>query len=759
MFKRYRMLGSVLCLVAFNQVAFAQATTDGANHDRKKIGLVLSGGGAKGAAHIGVIEVLEANRIPVDIVTGTSMGAYVGGMYAMGLDATEVKNRTFSADWEGGYKERVGRNDLVLRRKQQNDDYQLHTDLGISLAGEFKSKPGAFQGQGMAVLLRSLTHNLPTLKSFDDLAIPYRSVATDIAKVQPVVLDSGHLATTMQASMTVPGALKPVIWHNKQLVDGGVVNNMPVDVAKSLGADVIIAVDLRDPLLPESDLNSALNIISQLTTFMTNSNTDHQISLMQEGDVYLQPSVAFMTAPDFDKMELAYVAGKNIARASLSQLLPYQLSEEDYTAYIKAKQDRRSRLSSRPAYYIDNIVLDNHTLLSDQALLALLDLPVDRVISTEELEKAVERLHAQDNFSRITYFIDQKDDKNILNLDVTEKSWGPGYLNFKFSFEDDFTNRSDFSFGAQYIYTDLTDRGGEWKLEWEIGSWKKVNTEFYFPIDDKQEYFTAFGLGWNNEIRKFTAGNDSFATLEPGLFNFETQYEDVNTFAEIGWNIRPWSALKVGYQGQRGDVTLIDNDGTKEKYSAYGPYIAATHDTLDSYYFPSAGLLVDARFGHSQTSSQVGSNETDDKTFYYDINLMKPFSYDRHTVSALVKTGGSDSNELLPIYVQDLGGLFNLSGYHRYELNGRYRAFGALIYRYRWIDNDFGIFSTPIYLGGSLEQGGVWNDKSDISWNSAITAGSLYIGIDSPIGPVYLGYGLADGKESSVYFSLGGSFK
>ncbi|WP_419207304.1 patatin-like phospholipase family protein [Photobacterium leiognathi subsp. mandapamensis] len=206
MFKKHKLLKTLLFFTLSVQTLTVYASADDRPHvDRKRVGLVLSGGGAKGAAHIGVLEVLEKNRIPVDIVTGTSMGAYVGGMYAMGFTAKEVKRRTFNVNWQEGYLDRVNRNDLTLRRKQQNDNYQLHTDIGLDLNGEFKARSGAFQGQGFAKLLRQVTDNLPSLKSFDQLAIPYRSVATDIAKLKPVILSSGHLATAMQASMTVPG--------------------------------------------------------------------------------------------------------------------------------------------------------------------------------------------------------------------------------------------------------------------------------------------------------------------------------------------------------------------------------------------------------------------------------------------------------------------------------------------------------------------------------------------------------------------------
>lgn len=739
-----------IIVLALPVIAHAQDET------RIKVGLVLSGGGAKGAAHLGVIEVLEQYRIPVDIVTGTSMGAYVGGMYAMGLSAEEIKWKTFRTDWKSGYEDRVGRNDLLLRKKQDGDDYQLHTDLGVSLKGEFQERSGAVQGQTMAVLLRELTDNLPNLDSFNQLAIPYRCVATDIARVQPVVIDSGNLATAMQASMTVPGALKPIDWQGKLLVDGGVVNNMPIDAALALGAEVIIAIDLRDPLFDTPELKSAINIIGQLTTHMTNSNTDRQITLMKEGDVYIQPDVSFMQAPDFDKMELAYEAGRKTALAALPELRQYQLSESDYKAYQKAKENRRRQLTARPTYYIDRLKLHNNTLLSDLSLMAMLDLETGRVITSEELEAAVKRLYAQDIFDRITYQIEQEGSVNVLHINVNEKSWGPGYLNFKLALEDNFDDRSEFSFGAQYTYTNLTDRGGEWQFEWLLGSWKKIATEFYFPLDYQQQAFTSFGASWNNEVRQFFFAN--LDTLPPE-FNQELDFTNVeysyeSAFAEFGWNIEPWSAVAVGYRGITGHVQLLLT-GDRQDFDAYGPYLRYTYDYLDSLYFPTSGWLLDVEWGYSQIHSRFHGIKVDDNTNYYNARLLKPFNFERHTLVTHLKGGGSDSQELVPIYAQDLGGLFNLSGYHRYELNGRYSLFGALNYRYRLLDNDFGAFSSPVYVGGSIERGGVWNDDAQISWSSSVTAASLYVGIDSLLGPAYLGYGYAEDGKSSFYLLLG----
>lgn len=749
-------IGLILLTLVCSHAPQAQAAATG---EREKVGLVLSGGGAKGAAHIGVLAVLEENRIPVDVITGTSMGAYVGGMYAMGLSAGEIKNRTLAADWQSGYEDRASRNDLILRRKKQSDDYQIYADIGLDLNGEFQAKPGAFQGQGMAVLLRSLTENLPELTSFDDLAIPYRAVATDIAKVKPVMIDSGHLAAAMQASMTVPGALKPVTWQQHLLVDGGVVNNMPVDAAHQMGADVIIAVDLRDALFEESDLDSALNIIAQLTTFMTNSSADQQKALMKPDDVYLVPEVSFMLAPDFEKMEQAYVAGRKVALEALPELRRFQLSPQDYQSYVKRKYDRRSQVIASTAYYIDRIELENNTLRSDQALIALLDLEVDRVIPNEELEQAVNQLNAQDIFARITYTIKQQGDENVLAIKVNEKSWGPGYLNFKFAFEDDFANRSDFSFGAQYIYTDLTDKGGEWKFEWLLGSWKQVNTELYFPLDYKKQYFTALGLGWNRENREFNLTEEQKEQIgREDLTVIDAEYQQFTAFAEIGWNIQPWSAVALGYNGISGTAKEIDGNDQQD-YTAHGPYFSFAYDDLDNLYFPTEGLLLEAEVGLGISRSTLNNDSSiNGENIFYNAQLIKPLNFQRHTLLAMFKAGGSESDELIPIYVQDLGGLFNLSGFHRYELNGRYRLFGALNYRYRLLDNHFGAFSAPVYIGGSIERGGVWDDSSDVSWDSSIGAASIFVGVDSPVGPLYFGYGQAEAGENSFYLSVGSAF-
>ncbi|UJF16866.1 patatin-like phospholipase family protein [Vibrio sp. SS-MA-C1-2] len=726
--------------------------------ERLKIGVVLSGGGAKGAAHIGVLEVLEKNRIPVDIVTGTSMGAYVGGMAALGLSSNEIKDRTMAINWNRGYQDRAKRNERLLRNKRDEDNYQLHTDIGLSLDGEFKPLTGLVQGQTMAVLLREATHNPPTFTSFSDLPIPYRAVATDIATVKPVVLDHGNLPTAMQASMSVPGALKAVEWEGKLLIDGGIVNNMPVDQAKEMGADIIIAVDLRDSLAEKGDLNSAFSVVNQLTTHMTNAGSNAQKALLDtKKDIYLKPNVSFMTAPEFNKMEQAYQQGVITAEAALPSLLKYQLSEDEYQDYLNHKLDRRSAIINNDRIYIDKIEIVNKSNMSDEALKQMLAIKSETFATKESIEASIQKLYARELFEKITYEIIEDDaNQTTIKIDVNEKSWGPGYLNFKLAFEDDLSTRSDYVIGAEYTLTDLTKRGGDWKLEAQLGSWKKVATSFYIPLDYLQTYFFGTGISWSREVRNFNFANDDLDVDLPfdTLGLDDVSYNSGDVYTEFGWNWDMAGELAFGIQGQTGDMKP-NFEELKQDFNSYGGYSRFTYDTLNNWYFPASGTSIDFEIGYAHVESKLAGLTSSDATLYYTGQFIKPFSHKKHTLTFKLSGGGSESDEIIPIYVQDLGGLHNLSGYHQYELSGKYSILTGLIYRYQISEYDFGLFSSALYVGASIEQGGVWNQSSEIDFESSLTGGSLYIGADTPLGPLILGAGKAEKSDFSLYLQLG----
>ena len=726
--------------------------------ERPKIALVLSGGGAKGAAHIGVIKVLEELRIPVDIVTGTSMGAYVAGMYALGLDANELEQQLLDLDWSQGYQDKVGRDELSLRRKRQNDEFLLRTDIGINQNWQLSLPGGFFQGQAMGALLRSSTLNLPGLHSFDDLPIPFRAVATDMETVTPVVLQEGHLATVMQASMSIPGVLQPVEIDDRLLADGGVVNNMPVDVARELGADIVIAVDIGDAMLSRAQLDGALAMVSQLTNYLTRSSTERQIALMRDNDILISPAIEGIGVGDFELMPEAIRRGKQATQTLLPQLQALSLSEQEYFDYQSGKLDRRAQLQRSNAVYLDRVEVKNRSKLSEKVILDVLGLVPGQFHQTADLEDGVRRLYALDAFERVSYRIEEEEGEQVLTVQTSEKGWGPGFVDLKFALEDDFTSRSNYEIGAQFRRTNINMLGGEWLVEATFGSNKRVASEIYTPI--VSDYNVFWKLRGEYELRPrnffFDVDDPQYDLFRP-LTSLEVDYATWSVNSELGYNLRPWSELALGVQGLVGSIDA-HNVSQKLDVDSVGPYLRFGYDTLDNVFFPSHGAAVEMKLGYFRNSLELNDGRNSVTGIDYELEWLQPYSFDRHTLISKLALGGSSAEQEVPVFARSLGGLFNLSGYQRDQLSGRYSGFAGLLYHYRWFDNDFGAFRSPVYLGGSLERGGVWNTGADVSWESALTAGSIFIGVDTNWGPLYLAYGQGEGDKSSIYLYFGNLF-
>ena len=378
------------------------------------------------------------------------MGAYVGGLYATGMSAEEIESFIYSVDWNSGYRDRVDRSQRRVRDKEYEDRYQITTDLGLRF-GEVRSPTGVVQGQNMLRILRETTGNLGRFRSFDDLAIPYRSIATDIVELEEVVLGNGYLVDAMMASMSVPGALPPYELNGHLLVDGGVVNNMPVDVARAMGADIVIAVDISTDYKNREDFTGLFTVADQLSNYLVRRSTQEQAKTLREDDVYIRPNVGQMETVEFEKMPEAFQAGYDITKGLKSKLEGLSVSSADYQQYIDHKQQVRKGLTYGDLRVVDQIVLVNNTHYTDVLLTNRLALESGRPLKTAEIEKAVENLYALDRFELITYHFEEIDGVNQLIVEVNEKSWGPNYLNFRFFLEDDFNTDSQYGLSLIHI--------------------------------------------------------------------------------------------------------------------------------------------------------------------------------------------------------------------------------------------------------------------------------------------------------------------
>ncbi|EGR1370756.1 serine protease [Vibrio parahaemolyticus] len=760
---RYFALWVSLFLIATPSVAQVK------NEDtptRPKVAVVLAGGGAKGAAHIGVLKALEEMHIPVDIITGTSMGAYVGGLYATGMSADEIESFIYSVDWNSGYRDRVDRSQRRVRDKEYEDRYQITTDLGLRF-GEVRAPTGVVQGQNMLRVLRETTGNLGRFDSFDELAIPYRSVATDILELDEVVIGNGYLVDAMMASMSVPGALPPYKLNGHMLVDGGVVNNMPVDVARAMGADVVIAVDISTDYKTEDDFTGLFTVADQLSNYLVRRSTQQQVETLQEHDVYIRPNVGQMETVEFDKMPWAFQSGYDITKEMESTLAGLRLSNAEYQKYIDHKQEVRKKLVYGDDRVVDEIVIVNNTHYSDVLLTNRLELETGRKIETAEIEKAVENLYALDRFELITYHFEEVDGSNLLVFDVNEKSWGPNYLNFRFFLEDDFDTDSQYGIGMSTNFTNLNSHGAEMALNVEMGTDKLIEAELYSPVLSSQEFFVAGKLAYSSEGRNLPVSDDDSSLSSVNDFLPVSYTEFVS---EIAIGIQPtlWQELRLGGRYSSGSIELstLASVGNLD-FERRGLFANYRLDTLDDFAFPTRGLLVDLEYlvSHDTSPEEIGQSKpkdiVEDTVYEIDARFKGAMSYQRHTLVGQAEYSFVQSkNSSITLDPRELGGFLHLSGIPRNSLIGQNLFFSSLVYRYKWFDNDFGLFEAPVYVGASLEHGGTWSDN-DLKLNEAplYNAASIFFGVDSPIGPIMLAYGRTEQDMEAVYLIVGTSFK
>ena len=739
-----------LCLfsVSFSSSVFAK--------ERPKVGVVLGGGGAKGAAHIGVLKALEDLQIPVDYIAGTSMGAYVGGLYATGMSADEIEALLTSVDWEQGYQDRVMRGDRRVREKQQEDRYQVTSELGFGF-WELKAPRGIVQGQTMGEILRTTSGNLPVFDSFDNMVIPYRAVATDIENLEPVVLDKGDLAEVMQASMSIPGLLPPKELNGKLLVDGGITDNLPIEVVRNMGADIIIAVDISNEFKKRDELSNYFAVMDQLTDFMVRDNADRQIALLSDEDFLIRPNIRGIKTADFARMPLAFESGYVEVMAMADELAHLGRSTW-FQDYVDHKQLRRRHLVPLDEMVVDEIRLKNNSSYSDEVLLERMQLEAGKVISSEELDESVRSLYALDRFERVDYRIEQIDDENVVLLNVREKSWGPNFIDFRFALEDDFENSTDYSFGIAFNVTGLSRAGAEWRTELEYGSDKRIATGLYLPFVKDNDWFSLITAEYKN-----TDYNIPTFGEEPALEDIDTflpaTYTDTVFDASFGWQPTLWQEFRIGMRYLSGETEILGlpDLGVDKRRSQIG-YIRYSLDTLDDFMLPKQGNLLELEFAASDDNSRFLGDDIDDFSVHLDMNWKGAVTYGDHTFMGKAEYGRVRSDFDLRLDPKELGGFLNLSGIPKNSLSGNNKIFTAAIYRYNLMEQDFGLFKSSVFFGGSVEYGGVYNN-SDLSFKDVplYTAGSLYSGITTPVGPLILAYGRTEQSNHAFYVFFGGA--
>ncbi|MEA2102380.1 MAG: patatin-like phospholipase family protein [Thermodesulfobacteriota bacterium] len=724
-----------LCLIVFS------APVHAAQHP--KIGVCLSGGGARGAAHVGVLRVLEQLHVPVDCIAGTSMGAIVGGLYASGLSLDEIERVGIETNWNAVFSGRIPRDEIPYQDKQGQKNYIL--DMNVDFSKGIMLPMGLIQGQRLDFMLRSLTLGVADIRDFDNLPIPFRAVATDILSSQPVVLSHGDLARAMRASMAVPGVFTPVEFDGKLLVDGGVSMNLPVEVMRNMGADIIIAVNIGSPLLKKGQINNVFDITDQITRFLTNSNIRVQVALLGKRDILIKPDLDGIGSADFKEVAEAIEIGEGAAEAFSALIGPYSLSPQAYRKYC-----RLHHLGEYRPPKIEFIEVDKPARFSSRSLRRRLEnrmqnfLKVDMDVLGYDLFKAYELEGLEYSDFRLV----ERNGRQGLFLKTKKKPHAPGRLCLGLRLSNDFEGGSGYGLLVDYTKSHLNDLGGKWKTEMEIGERQTLRTEFYQPFDPYMwAVFISPYAGYEKYYRDIFYRDSRVARY---------RIRKAALGIDLGMQLSRFGEIRIGLMRGRNSASVHTGDLSLADFGKQqGAYVTSLHiDQLDDLDFPRRGLEALCRYKASRT--KFGA---DDSFEVLDAEIIKPFTFRRHTLIARTRLGtslGSSSNISERF---SLGGFLNLSGLCTDQLTGQHMFLGQLIYYHRiWAPMYLPLDS--LYLGTSFEGGNVWDKRSEVNITAKdmIFASSMFVGAKTAMGPIFLGLGHAEDNRTAMYFMLGHLF-
>ncbi len=732
-------LVTLLCCVLASPAAVPAVVEEPAA--RPRVGLVLSGGGARGLAHVGVLKVLEEMRIPVDAIAGTSMGAVVGGLYASGMSAAEIETLVQTLDWRSSFQDSPPREDLDYRRKQEEREFLVRLPVGFGRTG-IKLPRGLIQGQKLTQVLRRETVRVAEIDDFDQLPIPFRAVATDIETGELVVLGQGDLTGAVRASMSAPGVFSPVELDGRLLVDGGLVNNFPVDVARAMGVDILIAVDVGFPPLGREDLDSAFAMSNQMLAVMFKRETDRQRAQLTGRDLLVEPLLGTWSSIDFSRPERLVKRGEQAALGHAEWLASLTLEQAAWNRYVAGRAARE-----RPEPIVQFVRADEESRRYEARIDAAFAPLIGQSLTSRRAVRGVTLLYGDGNFETVDYRVVREGEASGLEVSTRPRSWGPNYLRFGLELQDDFEGGNSFNAGVRFLVTEINDFGAEWQTDLQMGGEPKAFTEFYQPLGVASRWFAAPRLRIDRRSFDVIQGEDRIA-------EYLVRSNEIGL--DVGREFGNWGELRVGMLRATGRSELRTGEAgaglpPRTDFERGGWHARVGLDRLDNVHFPGDGELVTLDWNGGRRS--LGADYDSDRV---TAEWMAARSSGRHSY-ILWLTGGSivSGPRAVPQDYYTLGGLFNLSGRVVDSLSGPHFAIARGIYLRRIGRGGPGFLDVPTYAGLSLEFGNVWSSRGDIGLGTARINGALFVGFDTPIGPVYFATGFDEGGGNALYLQLG----
>jgi NTE family protein len=738
----FGMLFAQTCFLSPDAKAQANDTPKRVNvapHKRLKIGLVLSGGGSRGIAHVGVIEWFEKNRIPVDYIAGTSMGGLIGGVYSMGMKPEDMRSFLKSLNWDDLMSSGPDFDQLAFRRKEDQRSFQVGLKLGYR--NGLSLPLGISSAHYIGLLIDRLTLPYSGIKSFDELPIPYRCVATDFIAAKPLVLKDGSLASAMRATMSIPGVFPPVEREGTLLVDGALLNNIPTDVIKELKPDVIIAIDVGTQLSNYQNIVSLAGILQQSITVMTIDNDRRNLRL---ADIIIAPELGELSVLDFSSIDKVADLGYQAAAAKAAILEKFALNHDDWKDYLANRRAQQRTTLPVP----DMLEITGVNDQAEKYLLKELHSYAGQPLKTKRLEDTLTRIAGRGRYESLGYGLTagpSNPGKNILDISVREKTYAPPAINLGIEIDGSEVNQINFTVGARVTFYGVGDYRAEWRNDFKLGFGNLFQTEYFRPVGEGG-FFIAPRAMYRRERQDVFTGRTRVA---------EYQANKYGAGFDLGY-LRERSELRVGYEHSR--INARASTGLPDLLAIDGNISLArvrfTFDGQDSPTIPKHGLrfVAEGRYYIAAPDAESKFPQAEIRGSYF-----RSMSNKGSIFGAL--SGGTSFNKTAPA-IQEflLGGPFRFGAYDRDELRVDHYFLATAGYLHHF-------YQLPSLVGGSI-YGGAWFDQMGTfggftsnfdsqRYRAALSAGFV---MDTKIGPFSLVGSYGEGGRGKIYFALGRFF-
>ncbi len=730
--------GSLLyiCLIAISLLAgmippSVQAADD-KDEQRPKIGLVLGGGGARGAAHVGVLKALKEMNIPIDYVTGTSMGSVVGSLYAIGLDPDEIEKILLGVDWDDLFSDRPNRPERIYRRKEDDSAAFLPVEWGWK--GRVVLSSGVIAGQKLSFAFRDDYLYLAGHEGFDNLAYPFRAVATDLQTGLMFVPDKGNLLKIVRASMSIPGVFPPVKWEGRTLVDGYLARNLPVDICREMGADIIIAVDVGS--IPEETNPDHFRTLGGINMQKGIINGRQNVDPMLElSDIIIRP-ILDISSRDFKDVGETIDPGYQATQTVAEQLKKLSVSPEEYAVHLE-----KHAYPGSPQLLITDIVLHNNTLVHDHAILKNITQQPGELLDLDQLKYDLAEIYDFGVFELIDFSLEQDEDDITLIITAEEKYYAPDILNFGLSYYGGAGNQSILDVRARWTHLEMNRFGAEQRTDIQLGQTILLRSEYYQPLTWNRIPFFALAGRYKNSIYPWY-----FQMKHWG--DYKTT--EMSIRPDLGLRLGHWGELRLGLDyghlkaSDRTGLSLAEFDGPRGGYRA-----TLKFDKVDFPFLPRKGFM-------GQVLYFVGRPEFGSDLEYERLSgrISGAQTWGGNTFH-LTFEGGTNFGTTLPEFdMFTLGGMNRLMGYQRDQLRGQRYALGQA----RWYHQIMGQpspFSTSWYLVLQGEAGNAWYFPEEAGLENLHYTGSVGIVATTVFGPLTVAYGRSDDGNDSAYVTLG----